>query len=260
MEFKNITVNISEGIETLAINRPKVLNALNHETLLELECAIFQIKDNREVKALIITGTGEKAFVAGADISQFLEVGVVEGREFAGLGHKIMLALEELPIPVIAAVNGFALGGGTELALACDMIVASEKAIFGLPEVRLGIIPGFGGTQRLPRVVGMNIAREMVFSGDMIDAARAHQIGLANHVVAPDKLMEKARELAKTIMSRGPFAIAQAKRSINHGADLSKYDAFELERQCFAALMGSEDSKEGAKAFLEKRTANFKGK
>ena len=161
---------------------------------------------------------------------------------------------------MIAAVNGFALGGGTELALACDVIIASEKARFGLPEVKLGVMPGFGGTQRLPRVVGMNIARELIFTGDMIDAQRAHEIGLANHVVPPGQLLERAYTMARTIISRGPFAVAQAKRAVNHGSDLSKYDAIELEKQCFTTLFGSEDEKEGTSAFLEKRTPNFKGR
>ena len=260
MEFKNILYEVTDGIAVLTVNRPKVLNALNLETLGEMECIIYDLKRKGGAKALIITGAGDKSFVAGADIGEFLRLDVVGAREFADLGHRILLSLEEMIIPVIAAVNGYALGGGTELALACDVLIASEKAKFGLPEVKLGVMPGFGGTQRLPRVVGMNIAREMIFTGEMIDAKRAYEIGLANHVVSPENLMLKARDMAVIITSRGPFAVAQAKRSVNHGSDLSKYDAIELEKQCFTTLFGSEDEKEGTKAFLEKRNPVFKGR
>jgi enoyl-CoA hydratase len=259
MEYKNILVEVKDGIGFLTINRPKVLNALNPETLKEIECAIYGFAADRAVGAVIITGAGEKSFIAGADISEFPKMGVVQAREFCDLGHRVAFMLGELPKPVIAAVNGFALGGGTEMALACDFIVASENAKFGLPEVKLGIMPGFGGTQRLPRVVGMNIARELVFSGEMIDAARAREIGLANYVAPAAELMNKAVSLAKTIMARGPFAVAQAKRSVNRGADLALYDALELEKQCFTTLFVSSDAKEGATAFLEKRAPNFRG-
>jgi enoyl-CoA hydratase len=198
--------------------------------------------------------------VAGADIAEMAKLTPTEAREFAGAGHRVFHQMEALAIPTIAAVNGFALGGGCELALCCDLIYASEKAKFGLPEVGLGVIPGFGGTQRLTRLVGRVRAKEMIFTGEMIDAAKAREIGLALDVLPPDKLMEHCRAVADKMMKKGPLAIAQAKRVIEYGADGDLRSANELERQGFSMLFGSEDQREGMAAFLEKRPPVFKGK
>lgn len=208
---------------------------------------------------LIVTGQG-KSFVSGADIQEMSSMTAAEAREFAALGHRAFAMLEWVPFPTIAAVNGYALGGGCELALACDLVLASEKAKFGQPEVNLGIIPGFGGTQRLVRAVGKQRAKQMIFTGEHISGARAVEIGLALEVLPPDKLLERAREIAKKIASKGPLAISQAKRVINWGADADLRAGNELEQQAFSMLFGTEDQKEGMKAFLEKRPARFLGR
>jgi enoyl-CoA hydratase len=210
-------------------------------------------------RALVVTGAGDKAFVAGADIAAMSKLGPVEARLFAELGHRVLERLGRLPIPTIAAVNGYALGGGCELALACDLVYASERARFGQPEVALGLIPGFGGTQRLTRRVGIGRALEMVLTGDQYDAQRARAIGLALDVVPAERLLEHARDQGRKIASKGPLAVAQAKRAIHAGADADLHVANELERQAFAALFGTEDAKEGMRAFVEKRPAAFKG-
>jgi enoyl-CoA hydratase len=257
MSYETIKFEVSEGIATITINRPDVLNALNAQVLSELLSAIGEATGNDEIKVVILTGEG-RAFVAGADISLMMNFGTREGLAFGDLGHGVMLALETMDKPAIAAVNGFALGGGTELALGCDFIYASKKAKFGQPEVSLGIIPGFGGTQRLARTVGMNRARELVYTGEMIDAEEAKRIGLVSEVFEPDELMDKVREKAKLIASKGPCAIAAAKRVMNKGADLALDSAIELEKQAFSALFGTEDQKEGMRAFVEKRKPGFK--
>jgi enoyl-CoA hydratase len=212
-----------------------------------------------ETRVLIITGGGEKAFVAGADIAEMSGMTAGQAREFAALGHRVFQLLEALPQATIAAVNGFALGGGCELAAACDLVYASEKAKLGLPEVTLGIIPGFGGTQRLTRLLGRGRAKEIIFTGEMIDAAKACDVGLVLEVLPADKLMEHCRAVAGKLLKRGPLAIAQAKRVIEHGADADLRIGNELERQAFAVLFGSEDTREGMKAFLEKRPPRFTG-
>ncbi len=264
MAYENIQVAIEEGIALITISREKQLNALNKATLLELSRALDELapraKPEGDVRALIVTGAGEKSFVAGADIGEMASMTPVEGLEFAKLGHGLFAKLEALPIVTIAAVNGFALGGGCELAISFDLIYASERARFGQPEVNLGIIPGFGGTQRLARLLGKQRAKELIFTGELIDARRALEIGLATGVVAPEELIAHARRVAKTIASRGPLAIAQAKRAIEWGADGDLRASNELEQQSFALLFGSEDQKEGMRAFLEKRPASFKGR
>jgi enoyl-CoA hydratase len=241
------------------VNRPKALNALDVRTLEEIEGVLATLATGSPARALVVTGAGDKAFVAGADIAAMSKLGPVEARLFAELGHRVLERLERLPIPTIAAVNGYALGGGCELALACDLVYASERARFGQPEVALGLIPGFGGTQRLTRRVGIGRALEMVLTGDQYDAQRARAIGLALDVVPAERLLEHARDQGRKIASKGPLAVAQAKRAIHAGADADLHVANELERQAFAALFGTEDAKEGMRAFVEKRPAAFKG-
>jgi enoyl-CoA hydratase len=250
----------SDGpVTTLTINRPDKLNALDQAVMGDLFSAFHGLLKGNVPRAVILTGEG-KAFVAGADIAAMQSLSVAEARAFAALGHRLGNLMEEAPFPVIAAVNGFALGGGTELALACDFIYASEKARFGQPEVKLGVIPGFGGTQRLARRVGIGKARELVYTGAIIDAAEALRIGLVNEVVAPDALLARANETAKAIAAVGPLAVAAAKRVMLRGEDAALPAANEMEAIAFSALFGSEDQREGMKAFVEKRTATFSGK
>ncbi len=255
-----VTLEWEGPVAVLTINRPKALNALNPQAIAELLEGVQQVAAKPEARALIVTGAGEKAFVAGADIAEMANYTNAQALTFAGQGHALGTAFAQLPIPVIAAVNGFALGGGCELALACDFIYASEKAKFGLPEVTLSVIPGFGGTQRLTRLVGRARAKELVFTGDLIDAAKAKDLGLVLEVFPPDQLMAKCKEVAKKIASRGPLAIAAAKRVIDEGADVALEAGNTAERLAFAGLFHSADQKEGMKAFLEKRAANFTGK
>ncbi len=247
-------------IATITINRPDKLNALDASVLSGLHDAIGQLRAWEDVRCAILTGAGQKAFVAGADIASMQSMSMDGARAFAQRGHEVGAALESLPIPVIAAVQGFALGGGCELALACDFIHASEKARFGQPEVKLGVIPGFGGTQRLARRVGIARARELVYSGQMIPAAEALRIGLVNAVHPPDALMENVRALAKTIATMGPFAVAEAKRVLREGEEMPLPEANAVEVEGFARCFSTEDQKEGMAAFLGKRAADFKGR
>ena len=258
MAYENIRLEQEGAIATLFIDRPKALNALNTKTLQELESALKSLP--ADVRVLIVTGGGEKAFVAGADIAEMAALTDAQAQEFGALGHRVMAALEALPIPTIAAVNGFALGGGSELARACDFIYASEKAKLGLPEVGLGVIPGFGGTQRLTRVVGRARAKELIFTGDRIDAAKAKEIGMVLEVLPADGLLAHCRAVAEKIVKNSPLAISKAKQVIEAGADQDLRAANDIERQAFGDLFGSEDQREGMKAFLEKRPATFTGK
>jgi enoyl-CoA hydratase len=258
MGFENLRWEVADGVATLTIDRPKALNALDRKTLEELEAALDGAATDAAVRAIVLTGGGEKAFVAGADIAAMSKLGPVEARRFAELGHRVIEKLEALAIPTIAAVNGFALGGGCELAMGCDLVYASEAAKFGQPEVNLGLIPGFGGTQRLTRRVGIARALGMVLTGDLYDAARAKAVGLVLEVLPAAELLPHARAQAKKIAGRGPLAVAMAKRAIHAGADAALATANELERQAFAALFGTEDAKEGMRAFLEKRPAQWK--
>ena len=249
---------MADDVGTLTFNRPKQLNALDVATLTEIGQALELARAQPgEVRAVILTGAGEKAFVAGADIAAMAKLGPAEAREFAALGHRTLNALEALPVVTIAAVNGFALGGGCELAMACDLIYASERARFGQPEVNLGLIPGFGGTQRLIRRVGLMRAKEMIFSGEVYDAATARAAGLCLDVVAPDKLLEHARAKGKLIASRGPAAVALCKKVMQLGADQPLLQALDGERLAFAGLFGGGEATEGMSAFLEKRPARF---
>ncbi|NVJ03365.1 enoyl-CoA hydratase/isomerase family protein [Myxococcus sp. AM009] len=258
MAYENIRLEQEGAVATLLIDRPKALNALNTKTLQELESALKSLP--ADVRVLIVTGGGEKAFVAGADIAEMAALTDAQAQEFGALGHRVMAALEALPIPTIAAVNGFALGGGSELALACDFIYASEKARLGLPEVGLGVIPGFGGTQRLTRLVGRARAKELIFTGDRIDAAKAKELGMVLEVLPADGLLAHCRAVAEKMLKNSPLAISKAKQVIEAGADQDLRAANEIERKAFGDLFGSEDQREGMKAFLEKRIATFTGK
>jgi enoyl-CoA hydratase len=260
MEYKNIIFNFEEEIATITFNRPKVLNALNVEVLTELLDAATICEKDEKIKALILTGAGDKAFVAGADISRMQDSTSVEMFSLMELGHRTFRLIETMPKPSIAAVNGFALGGGTELALSCDIRFASEKAVFGQPEILIGVIPGWGGTQRLPRLVGMGIAKELILGGGQINAQRAYEIGLANKVIPPENLMEEARKFAVKLTKLPPFAMKMAKDAINYGYDLSLDNANKLEIACIVQCFSTQDQKEGMKAFLEKRKPNFIGK
>jgi enoyl-CoA hydratase len=240
----------------VTINRPDKLNALNRDVLVHLHRYFTELREDREIRAAILTGAGEKAFVAGADIATMKSMATAEAKAFADLGHRVGDLMESLSFPVLAAVNGFALGGGCELAMACDLVYASDKAKFGQPEVNLGVIPGFGGTQRLARRVGVGKARELVFTGDIIDANEAHRIGLCEAIVPAAELQAHVRKVAEKIASKGPLAIAQAKVVIRRG-DPTLPSANELEAQAFAMLFGTADQKEGMGAFLEKRVAKF---
>ena len=260
MGFENLSVEINGAVTIVMVNRPSVLNALNVETLKELRQAVDAFEAAEGQRVMVLTGAGEKAFVAGADIAQMSDLNAQQGEDFARVGQSLGIAMEACPKPIIAAVNGFALGGGCELAMACDFIVASSRARFGQPEVNLGLIPGFGGTQRLTRLVGRGMARRLVYTGEIIRADRALEIGLVTQVVEPEALMEECIGLANTIASKGPLAVAACKDAVLRGADLALNDALELEVKSFGSMFETEDMREGTKAFLEKRKADFKGR
>ncbi len=258
MTYENLRLEVADGIATLTIDRPKALNALNQATFHELEAALGSL--GATTRALIVTGGGEKAFVAGADIAEMAAYSSEQGRAFSALGQRVMGLMEAAPFPIIAAVNGFALGGGLELALACDLIYASDKAQLGLPEVGLAVIPGFGGTQRLTRAVGLQRARELIFTGARIKADKAKEIGLVLEVLPPEQLLPHCREVAAKIIAAGPLAIAQAKRVIAQGADANLQVANMIEQQAFGALFGTEDQKQGMSSFLAKAKPVFQGR
>jgi enoyl-CoA hydratase len=259
MEYTNIKFQIEEHIATITFNRPEVLNALNEASLKEFSHAVDKVTGDEDIRVLILTGAGDKSFVAGADIKEFLKFNALKAKVFSEMGHCIVNKLQDLPIPVIGAVNGFALGGGCEVAIACDFIYASENAMFGLPEINLGIIPGFGGTQRLPRLVGKNRAKEMIFTGKMIPAAEAQAMGLVNKVCAQDQLMNEVLKVAKIMVSKGKVSLRAAKQTINTGMDVDLKTGCRIEIDAFAICLASPDAKEGTLAFLEKRAADFKG-
>lgn len=256
--MKNVTFDVSEGIAKVTINRPKALNALNTETIEELGKVITEIEDRKDIKIVIITGAGEKAFVAGADIKEMQNLNAQEGRAMSRKAQKVFSKIEHMPQIVIAAVNGYALGGGCELSMACDIRIASKNAKFGQPEVNLGILPGFGGTQRLPRLVGKGIAKEMIFTADMISADEAYRIGLANKVVEADELIDSCIEMGKKIMTKGMFGVSLAKAAVNDGMNMDTESAFKYEADMFGLCFATEDQEEGMTAFLEKRPASFK--
>lgn len=260
MGYKNLVIKKEEGIGWVIINRPDKLNALNAETIKELYEAFLSVQESADVRAVILTGAGEKAFIAGADISELAELDFNRAKDYALEGQEVTKLIENLRKPVIAAVNGFALGGGTEMALACHIRIASEKAKMGQPEVKLGLIPGFGGTQRLARLVGKGMAMELILSGRMIDAQEALQIGLVNRVVPHEELIPTCVSLAKEIIFNAPLALEYSISAINTGLDRALGEGLLFEADMFGKSCDTEDSKEGTKAFLEKRKADFQGK
>ena len=256
----NVRTENRDGILVITIDRPKVLNALNAQTVGEIGQAFDAARDDESVRCVILTGGGEKAFVAGADINELATMTPISGKAVAERGQAIFSAIERFPKPVIAAINGFALGGGCELALACHIRIASEKAQLGLPEVSLGIIPGYGGTQRMARLLGKGKALELILTGDRIGAAEAERIGLVNKVVPAEQLMTAAEELGRKIASRGPLAVRAAIEAVMSGSEMPFAEGQTLEATLFGLLASTEDMKEGMGAFLEKRTADFKNR
>ena len=250
----------NQGISLVTFNRPKVLNALDQKTFDELETVLDLVEESNSIRVLVFTGAGEKAFVAGADISQFPHMSSEDAIQFATRGQTTFLRLLKLRQPTIAAVNGFALGGGCEFASACDFIYASETAKFGQPEVNLGIVPGYGGTQILARQIGKAMAKELIFSGKIIGAHEALEVGLVNKVCLPDKLLEEVLTVARLIVSRAPLAVAEAKKAIEEGYAKELSEALDVECKAFSNTFDTEDQKEGARAFLEKRKAKFIGR
>lgn len=251
--MNNLLLEVENGVALLTINRPKALNALNSETLAELNTCLAELENNDEVKVVILTGSGEKSFVAGADISEMVNATPAEGRKMGLLAREAFGRLENMPQVTIAAVNGFALGGGCEISMACDIRIASDNAKFGQPECGLGILPGFGGTQRLPRLVGKGRAKELIFTCDMISADDAFRMGLANHVVPQAELIDYCKAMAGRIMKNGPLAVALAKQAINTGSDTDLDSGLKLEANLFGLSFSTADKMEGMTAFLEKR-------
>lgn len=260
MAFENLLYDVRDRVAVITINRPDKLNALNRATVRELDAAAGQAASDAGVQAVLITGSGPKAFVAGADINELADQTPMGGKDYSLYGQQVLSRIEKMGKPVIAAVNGFALGGGCELALACHMRVASSNAKIGLPEVTLGIIPGFGGTQRLARLVGRGKAMEMILSGEMIDAAEAHRVGLVNRVAPEGEALAQAEALARTIMLRGPLGVKLAIEAVNEGLEMTLEEGLFLEATLFGLVTTTEDFKEGTRAFLEKRKARFSGR
>jgi len=260
MTYENILLEKKNSIAYVTVNRPKVLNALNGATIEELRAAFHELKHDASIRVVILTGAGEKAFVAGADISELAQRDPVSGKEFALRGQNVLNLIENLGKPVIACVNGFALGGGCELALACTMRLASDNAKFGQPEVKLGILPGYGGTQRLPRLVGKGLAMQMVLAGEMITAQEAHRIGLVNEVTAAAELIPRAEAIAAKIIANAPLAVQYVMEAVNKGMEMTLAEGLFLEAALFGVCCATEDKAEGTAAFLEKRPARFSGK
>ena len=259
MEYKKLIIQDNGAVRVIKINNPEALNALNTAILKELDAAFTEVAEDNGILAVVLTGEG-RAFVAGADISEMKSKNAIEGEIFGKLGASVFRKIELLPKPVIAAVNGFALGGGCELAMSCDIRLASAKAKFGQPEVGLGITPGFSGTQRMPRLIGMGKAKELIYTADIIDAAEAYRIGLVNHVYEPEALMEEAIKMAEKIASKAPIAVKNSKEAINRGIQTDMDSAVAIEAYLFGLCFASEDQKEGMTAFFEKRKANFQNK
>ncbi|MFW8053546.1 enoyl-CoA hydratase-related protein [Vagococcus fluvialis] len=257
MSYEFLSSTVQDGIGTITIERPKMLNALSSEVLAELGLLVDEVAKNNEIDVVLVTGAGEKAFVAGADISEMKDKNTLEGKVFSTAGNDVFAKLAKLPQPTIACINGFALGGGCELALACDIRLAAENAKFGQPEVGLGIIPGFGGTQRLPRLVGAGVAKELVFTGKVIGVEEAHRIGLVNHVYEQSILLEEGLKLAKSIQKNAFLAVSSSKSVIDSGLDMSLDNGLKFEAEVFGAMFSTADQKEGMDAFVNKRKPNF---
>ena len=260
MSFDNLLVEREGAVAVVTINRPKVRNALNGQTMRELRQAMEELQQDASVRAIVLTGAGDKAFVAGADINELAVLSPVEGKEHARSGQSVLDFIEHLGKPVVAAINGFALGGGCELAMACTLRIAADGARLGQPEINLGIIPGYAGSQRLPRLVGKGLALEILLTGEMITAQRAHAIGLVNRVVPAGELLSEAKQLAATLASKAPVAARYIIESVNHGYDMSPADGEFLEATLFGLVATTEDMKEGTQAFLDKRQPAWKGK
>lgn len=260
MTYENILLEKKNSIAYVTVNRPKVLNALNMATMEELRAAFTDIKDDANVRVAILTGAGEKAFIAGADIGELSKHNPVSAKEYTHRGQSVLDLVENLGKPVIACINGFALGGGCEIAMACTMRLASENAKLGQPEVKLGLIPGYGGTQRLPRLVGKGIAMQILLAGEMITAQEAHRIGLVNEMTAPAELIPRAEAIAQKIIANGPLAVQYTMEAVNKGREMSVAEGLYLEAVLFGVACATEDKKEGTTAFLEKRPAQFKGR
>ena len=260
MAYQNLKFETKNQIAYVTINRPEKLNALNMAVMTELRTVFAAIKEDKDVRVAILTGAGEKAFVAGADIAELNKNGVVEAKEYTHKGQAVLDLIEGLGKPVICCINGFALGGGCELAMACTMRLASENAKLGQPEVKLGIMPGYGGSQRLPRLVGKGVAMQMLLTGEPISAAEAHRIGLVNEVVPLAGLIARAEEIAAKIIANAPLAVQYTMEAVNHGMDMSLSDGLYLEAALFGICCSTEDKNEGTRAFLEKRAAKFSGK
>lgn len=260
MGYDNLLIKKGDGIGWITVNRPDKLNALNVKTVTELEAAFLSFRDDPEIQAVILTGAGEKAFIAGADIGELVALDDVSGGEYARKGQEVTRIIENFKKPVIAAINGFALGGGTEFALACHIRIASENAKMGQPEVKLGLIPGFGGTQRLARLVGKGKAMELILSGRVIDAKEAREIGLVNKAVPGENLLPEAEAMARDIIKNAPLALEYAIEAINKGLDNPLDEGLRFEADMFGRACSTEDSVEGTKAFLEKRKADFRGR
>jgi enoyl-CoA hydratase len=260
MDLENIRLEMRTPLAIVTIDRPKVLNALNYRCMEELEQVFLDLRQNPDVRAVLLTGAGEKAFVAGADISELAPLTALEGEQLATRGQRIFHLIENCGKPVIACIHGFALGGGCELALACTLRIASTSARLGQPEVKIGIIPGYGGTQRLPRLIGKGAALKMILTGEMVNAAEALRLGLVDEVVAPDQLLPRAEQLAQTIAGMAPLAVRDSIRAVNAGYDLPLASGLELEASLFGLACSTSDKREGAQAFLEKRAPHWSGK
>jgi enoyl-CoA hydratase len=260
MNFQNILFEKKNAIAYVTVSRPKVLNALNMTTMEELRAAFHEIKNDPTIRVVILTGSGEKAFIAGADIGELAQNDPVSAKEYTHRGQSVLNLIENMGKPVIACINGFALGGGCEVAMACTMRLASENAKLGQPEVKLGVIPGYGGTQRLPRLVGKGIAMQLLLTGEMITAQEAYRIGLVNEVTAPADLIPRAEAIAQRIIANGPLAVQYTMEAVNKGMEAPLAEGLYIEAALFGVAAATEDKKEGTAAFLEKRPAQFKGK
>ena len=259
MTFSNILLSFEQGVAIITFNRPKAMNALNAELLGELSQALDQLESEESVRVLVLTGAGEKAFVAGADINELAVLSPLQAKKFIDKGQSVITRLTRMSKPVIAAVNGYALGGGMEMALGCDFIYAAETAAFGLPEITLGLIPGFGGTQRLARLIGPNQAKELIYTGRMLKAEEACSLGIVNRVIPADALMDEVLGLARKMAAKGTVSLRAAKQAVNCGLNTDLATGLGIEQDAFAICMASPDAKEGTSAFLEKRKPDFSG-